>query len=180
MMVVLWFSAIGLKRGQRPGPFRQWLLDLELTIGCRMTMLCFGVFWCERQQVAYDYSKYLGPDYKFDLATAYKGTSTYVANHQSFGDILLMLTLCSPKPGFISKEMVKKVFAVGYIADVVLKSLFVKRDDSKSKRGVLEQVALRQKEAVEGINTPVAIYPEGATTTGKGLLTFKKGPFAAL
>jgi 1-acyl-sn-glycerol-3-phosphate acyltransferase len=107
-------------------------------------MYLHGVLSVKKQRVYLDYSKWLGPDYsekiKKDPEAAFQGATCFVANHQSFADINIMLSLCTPKPGFIAKSVVRSVFAVGYVADVILKSLFVKRADSKSKYDVLTQL----------------------------------------
>jgi 1-acyl-sn-glycerol-3-phosphate acyltransferase len=52
-------------------------------------MLSYGIIWCQKRRVEVDYTKWLGPEWKFDPKTSYEGAGTYVANHQSFADILI-------------------------------------------------------------------------------------------
>jgi len=102
-------------------------------------------------------------------------------NHQSFFDIMGVLVLFKPTPGFIAKDSVKEWPVIGYIADVILTSLFIDRGSShEAKKKIVEQVKERQTDAEKGIINPLCIFPEGATTNGQGLLKFKKGAFESL
>jgi len=60
-----------------------------------------------------------------------------VCNHQSFCDIFMILGLLPVKPGFVAKDSIKNVLGIGYICDIVLESLFLKRGDKKSQNEVL-------------------------------------------
>lgn len=51
---------------------------------------------------------------------------------------------------------------------------------SEAKARVLLQIKEKQIAAEEGRAARLHIFPEGATTTGKHVLSFKKGAFAAL
>ncbi len=106
-------------------------------IGCRGGMLAYGVIWISKKRVFVDYSKWLGPDWKFNPETSYKGAGTFVSNHQGFSDILVQLALLNPAPGYVSKLEVKSVPFIGWIADVILNCLFVSRSDSKNRLTVL-------------------------------------------
>ena len=103
-------------------------------------MLSYGIIWCQKRRVEVDYTKWLGPDWKFDPKTSYEGAGTYVANHQSFADILIQLWLHYPAPGYVAREVVKRVWGVGYVAEVILQSLFVSRTDARNKHDVLYQI----------------------------------------
>lgn len=50
-------------------------------IGCRGGMLAYGVIWISKKTVFVDYTKWLGPDWKFNPETSYKGAGTFVSNH---------------------------------------------------------------------------------------------------
>jgi hypothetical protein len=52
-------------------------------------LLMYGFIWCSKERVKTDYTKWLGPSWKFDPVTSFKGAGTYVGNHQSFADILV-------------------------------------------------------------------------------------------
>jgi hypothetical protein len=49
-----------------------------------------------------------------------------------------MLALNNPLPGFVAKVVVKNIFAIGFLADVILNSLFLERSDKKSRTTVLD------------------------------------------
>jgi 1-acyl-sn-glycerol-3-phosphate acyltransferase len=67
----------------------------------------------------------LGPDWKFDKTKSYQGAGAYVANHQSFCDIFVQLCMHNPTPGYVAKAVVKNIFLIGKISDIILNSLFV-------------------------------------------------------
>ncbi len=108
--------------------------------GCRYSMLMYGVIWISKKRAFVDYTEWLGPDWKFNPETSYKGAGTFVANHQGFSDILVQLALLNPAPGYVSKAEVKKVPFIGFIADVILNSLFVSRSDSQNRLSVFNQI----------------------------------------
>ena len=118
------------------------------------------------------YQKYFGPDYKIDYDGKF---CCYVSNHTSFNDILLTMAIYGC--GFISKEDVKNLPVFGNIS-VGLQSIFVNRNDDNSKQDTFEQIIQRQKDVMEGKNVlPFMIFPEGTTSSGRQLLTFKRGAF---
>jgi len=43
---------------------------------------------------------------------------------------MIQLSLHKPAPGYVAKEAVKRVWGVGYVAEVILGSLFVTRASS--------------------------------------------------
>ena len=142
--------------------------------------MSLAVYKMKHTKLEYCYKKWLGPEWELDKENGYKNAGTYVVNHQSFNDIFMILGLLPIKPGFVAKDSIKKVLGIGYICDLVLESLFLKRGDKKSQGEVLDQLAERQKQAAEGRNRPLVIFPEAATTNGTGLINFKKGPFFSL
>jgi lysophosphatidylcholine acyltransferase / lyso-PAF acetyltransferase len=96
-------------------------------------------------------------------------------------DILAQLYLLRPSPGYVAKVEMKKWPAFGYLSEVNLQSLFVKREGSPDgKAKVLQDIKHRQTEAAAGRAAPLVIFPEGCTTNGSGIVTFKKGAFDSL
>ena len=138
-----------------------------------------GIFFKKRrlpdEKVLPIYQKYFGPDYKID----YEGKfCCYICNHTSFNDILLSMAIYGT--GFISKEGVKKMPIFGKIA-IGLQSIFVDRGDNNSRKKTLDEVLQKQKDFIEGKPVlPLMIFPEGTTTSGRHLLSFKKGAFLNL
>ena len=121
------------------------------------------------------YKKYFGPDYKLD----YNGKfCCYIANHTCFLDMALAMAYLGC--GFVAKEAVKKTPLFGTL-NVVLHTIFVDRGSTGAKKDVLEEIGERQKDYYEGKSVmPFLIFPEGTTTSGRHILTFKKGAFNSL
>lgn len=103
-----------------------------------------------------------------------------ISNHISWVDIFIYMT--SPEcPSFMAKHDVEKYPLVGPIAQG-LQALFVERHN-KDQRG---DIVTKLKERIERFEkfpktTPqVLIFPEGTTSNGEYILSFKKGAFANL
>ena len=86
------------------------------------------------------------------------------------------MCLFNPKPGFVAKESVRNMAAIGYAGDA-MQCIFVDRGDSndpkkaeESKKKVLNQIKQRQADAMAGKVPPLIIYPEGCETNGQNLL----------
>ena len=140
---------------------------------------CSGIFFRKRRlpdnQILAVYKKYFGPDYKIE----YEGKfGCYISNHTSFNDILLSMAIYGC--GFISKEDVKTTPIIGDIAKG-LQSIFVNRNNTASRENTLEKIIERQKEYIEGKPVmPFMIFPEATTSSGRHLLSFKRGAFFSL
>jgi lysophosphatidylcholine acyltransferase/lyso-PAF acetyltransferase len=82
--------------------------------------------------------------------------------------------------GFISKEEVKKMPIFGKIA-MGLQSVFVDRNNPNSRKKTLDDIMKKQKDYMEGKPVmPFMIFPEATTTSGRHLLSFKRGAFFSL
>ena len=173
-------ATLGHKRGTQMPRWRTNWTSFVLSLTSRVLLFIIGVVWVKKIKVPTDYAKYLGPEWESKNAK-YDGASTLVMNHQSFSDILAMLYLVKPTPGFIAKDSVRQWPAIGYISEVILSSLFVSRSSGhEEKLKVVNQIKERQQNAEKGITNPICIFPEGATTNGEGLLKFKKGAFESM
>jgi lysophosphatidylcholine acyltransferase/lyso-PAF acetyltransferase len=58
--------------------------------------------------------------------------------------------------------------------------LFFDRGDKKGSKDILSLIAERQELCEQGLYSPLIINPEGGTTNGTSIITFKKGAFASL
>lgn len=87
--------------------------------------------------------------------------------------------MTKPLPGFLAKIETLNIPCMGIFCKEI-DCVYVKREDSDSKRKVLESIMERQKMAVEGRANPIILFPEGATTNGKSMLEFKRGAFLSL
>ena len=160
------------------GPTRRWLVIKVTAFLMRIFLLLYGICrWKARRASKVDYSKWLGPDWK----PKYDGAGMFVSNHSFFPDAFLLFIFADPMPGFVAKEGVKVIPAVGFIASAV-QSIFMHRQtaDKNDKKRLMQQILERQEQAEKGEMPPLLIYPEGCTTNGKYIIKFKKGAFAAL
>ena len=59
-----------------------------------------------------------------------------------------------------------------------LGSIFVNRNDPNSRKNTLDEVLKKQKDFIEGKPImPLMVFPEGTTSSGRHLFSFKKGAF---
>jgi len=61
--------------------------------------------------------------------------------------------------------------------------LFIKRNNSASveeRKLIVEQITARQIAAEQGKLSPITIFPEGGTSNGQYIVSFKRGAFQSL
>lgn len=93
----------------------------------------------------------------------------YVANHQSFMDILSVYQLFKPFK-FVSKASILKIPLVGW-AMRRAKTITIEREDRRSQLNTF-------RECVEALKkgTSIFVFPEGTRSSDGKLLKFKRGP----
>lgn len=131
-----------------------------------------------RKRVEFDYTPYLGPNYK-DTCIRPKHLSTFVSNHSSWLDVPILISHF--RTAFASKKTFRKVPVFGLIVQA-LGCIFISRGASLEKRNkIVEQIGERQQ-IIEhlGEYPPICIFPEGGTSNGSYLMQFKRGAFASL
>jgi lyso-ornithine lipid O-acyltransferase len=96
----------------------------------------------------------------------------YAANHHSWLDIPVMagVTGCT----FVANDGIEKWPLIGWLC-TLNNTIFVNRENRLSVGDQIDDL----REAMAG-DQPVAIFPEGTTHDGSGLLPFKPSLFAAL
>jgi len=84
-------------------------------------------------------------------------------------------------PSFLSKKDVESYPMVGVIAKGI-QTLFVEREKREQKDAIMSQITQRINDLKEkpGSFPQILIYPEGTTTNGDYLISFKKGAFVNL
>lgn len=150
-------------------------LRSKIELVCKITsivvMTSFGIIKSEKK-VEFDYTKYLGKNYS-------KGEqlvpATYIVNHTSWIDIVLMGSIISP--GFISRINVKSYPVIGYIA-TCLGCIFVDRDDKQNRGSAITKVIAKQNSIISREDSSkLLIFPEGTTSNTTGIMPFKQGAF---
>lgn len=144
---------------------------------CRLLLLASCMRYSVKK-IEYDYSQYLGPDYK-DKQVLPKHISTIVSNHSAWIDTLMIHQMygCA----FAAKKELKYVPLAGLVFQA-LNIIFISREASHEVLNqVVAQIDERQKQIEEeGIYPPLAIFPEGTTSNGTHILPFKRGAFMSL
>jgi len=168
-------TVIGHTFGTPLGDNRRRLIRVNGQItGGLLTRLVGAIFQKIENDYTIDYKKWLGPDWK----PSYEPKCTIVSNHINWIDILVMMSV--DNPSFIAKVGIKRYPGINKIA-IAMQCLFLDRTGTKEERlAMLELIRERQALIVEGKMPPLLIYPEGCTTNGRFLITFKKGAFASL
>ena len=113
----------------------------------------------------------MGNDYDFSQ----KKYSLIISNHIGLFDVILVMYLY--QPGFIAKKLVSNYPFFGSVARG-LNCLFVDRENENARKKIMEDIYFKQKNFLEGKSlAPLAIFPEGTTTSNRNILKFKKGAF---
>jgi 1-acyl-sn-glycerol-3-phosphate acyltransferase len=92
---------IGHKEGVPLKPWQRTVIKYPSMLIARILMYGSTIIWVNRTKVRYDYSKYLGPDWKL----TFDNPSTIVENHSSWMDIVTSIYLKAP--GFAAKEGIR-------------------------------------------------------------------------
>ena len=117
------------------------------------------------------YIKYLGNDYDFSN----QKYSLIISNHIGLFDVILVMYLY--QPGFIAKKLISSYPFFGSVARG-LNCLFVDRENEQARKKIMEDIYIKQKNYLDGKSlSPLAIFPEGTTTSNRNILKFKKGAF---
>ena len=102
-----------------------------------------------------------------------------MSNHVSWTDIIVFLNI--NQPAFAAKRDLKDIPVFGLLCQA-LGCIFIAREGSQDTRNqVIDDIRERQDLIErEGIYPPIIVFPEGGTSNGTSVLSFKKGAFAAL
>jgi 1-acyl-sn-glycerol-3-phosphate acyltransferase len=106
------------------------------------------------------------------------GAPVVVANHVGMIDVLILLA--TGEMSFVADNGIRKFYIIGriwgYVAERI-DCLFVSRSSSSSRSEIRDQLRTRLQDIRAGLKTRLAIFPEGTTSNGCGLLEFKNGAF---
>lgn len=137
----------------------------------RLILYCAGFYWISKNR---GYIKDFLPGYY--AKNIIKKAPFIVSNHYSWLDIFYFIS-SRHFPSFLSKKDVENYPMVGKIAKG-LQSVFVSRDNRLNKNEIIERIEERAERCRKDNNVPsLLIFPEGTTTNGKFLISFKKGAF---
>jgi len=100
-----------------------------------------------------------------------------VSNHVSAVDILYFMGYIFPS--FVAKASVSENIFVGASAKA-MQTIFVKRLDEAGRSRAASEITERIRLNRAGDAPPIVIFPEGTTSSGHTLLSFKKGAFTPL
>lgn len=158
--------------------FRRGYIKFVIRLFSRLALHGLGFFWIKR--IKLDISEF-DPSYPKEQYADRKAeyAPIVISNHVSFIDIFFHL--CGPEvPSFVSKAAIKKypIFGSGATA---LKSVFLERENKDKRDDVFHKIRERIDKFDKNPKTtpPLLIFPEGTTSNGEYMLSFKKGAFAA-
>lgn len=132
--------------------------------------------YIDKKKIQYEeiYKKYLGDNYDFSQ----KNFSIYISNHLGYLEIAAYMREYAVSY-LITYELLRTP-ALG-AALIELGCLFVNREDEESRKKALKDLEKRQTDFFNKKNfIRTLIFPEGTTTNGKYIATFKRGAFAPL
>lgn len=99
----------------------------------------------------------------------------YAVNHTSHFDIFIMMTFAYEGiPSFVAKRGVESAPFIGYKSKV-WQGLYVDNRDGKQTGGNV--AALIGERGAHLEMNPVCVFPEGTTTNGESVITFRTGAF---
>ena len=128
--------------------------------------------------VDYDYSPYLGPDYRKEMP---KEAPTLINNHSHFLDIPTVVA-SGYLPTYFAKKTVQQFPFFGKVADAI-QTLYVDRAGTKEEQEkVMEKIRAKQQSIIDSdfVQPCLSINPEGTETNGRVMLPFRKGAFGSL
>ena len=170
-------AMIGVNPEKKLSQLRRGFIRSCVRATVRICLFALGFYRID--QVTKDIAS-IDPTYKPDTKKERQPAPIVVCNHISWTDIFIC-SLFPEGPSFLAKSEVKKYPLFGTLATAI-QTLFVERE-SKAQRG---DIVVRLKERAETFQKdpssvpPVLIYPEGTTSNGEYLISFKKGAFSNL
>ena len=148
------------------------------------TFLCMQGIKLEAWEEDFDYSKWLGPDWRNELKAFRKDktVSTYVCNHASgMYDIFTMMQVTKGTCAFVASSFLKNVPCIRQSIDAG-DGIYVDRDASAKDRNRLVDTISERQAAVELRQTnrkPITIFSEGLCSIG-GIAKLRRGAFNSL
>ncbi|ESQ27139.1 hypothetical protein EUTSA_v10018678mg [Eutrema salsugineum] len=149
----------------------------------RVLLFVFGFYWIHETRPDEDSASSKTTSAEIDqkgetLEKEPERPGAIISNHVSYLDILYHMS--ASFPSFVAKRSVGRLPLVGLISKC-LGCVYVQREaKSPDFKGVSGTVNERVREAHRNKSAPtIMLFPEGTTTNGDYLLTFKTGAFLA-
>ena len=163
--------------------YKRRISAFSLWFSSRIILQCLG-FKFEKRQCDYDYSKWLGPDWRKELDEfkKTKQSATYVPNHVGLFDCWVVISAFEGMTAFVAGAHLKRVpcFNESIRAG---DGIFAERGGGKQKAiDQVNEIAKRQLEVQNKVNDrkPLVIFAEGLCTNNTGIAKFKRGAFESL
>ena len=109
--ICIWFLSLTHKAETPYTGWKRKLIASMCSITARICLFNAGMWWINKEEVDFDYKKYLGPEWKADKN---KLPGSIISNHQSWMDIIAHMW--RQPPSHVSKESVRRVPFIGHIA----------------------------------------------------------------
>lgn len=170
-----------INRGQ--DPLKGWRKKLLFKFFQYFTTPIFNMLWGFRkkyQQKNFDYTYYLGPDYKQKQVLPPHNSCYVCAGHTSTIDNFITFSQYGNQ-NVLAKESLRKEFVVGRALEA-MGTLFIERSGSEEAREQLVQTIIKRQLANETSDdpTPDLIYADSTTSNNAYFIPMKRGAFAGL
>lgn len=142
---------------------RKWLIQFMFHVCCTFYLMVIGMSsW--QKKIDYDYSEYLGPDYK-KTQTKPKRVSTIISNHITWLDPVVFIK--TMRPAFSPSAEFRHLPLVANLIDA-LDSIYIPRGGSEEKKAKALASIRERQELIEetGRYAPFLVFAEGGTTNG--------------
>ena len=112
---------------------------------------------------------------------AARSTPIIVANHVGMIDVFILLSI--GRMSFVADNAIRRFFVIGriwgYLAERI-DCLFLSRSCTSSRQALRDALGARCVDIKKGLKPHLAIFPEGTTSNGSGILNFKYGAFEGM
>jgi len=170
---------IGKKFGDDVSFIRKLLIKTVCQILARTCLFALGFHWIKTVHTEITAHSPTYPRVNA-LKNQNRPAPLILSNHVSWVDIFIYMTSLEC-PGFLAKSDVADYPLVGTIAKG-LQAIFVQRESKENRDDVVIKLKQRIKKFEEDpvTTSQVLIFPEGTTTNGEYIISFKKGAFTNL
>ncbi|EAR88356.1 acyltransferase (macronuclear) [Tetrahymena thermophila SB210] len=176
------FVLVGFKPNAHKEEYPTWKRNSIVYVSrviARIILFCCGIYWIDKKNAQiHDYDKEYPLSHNLRSGKSNRAP-IIVSNHVTWIDIMYFCS-CSHFPSYLSKKDVQNIPFFGAAAKA-FQCIFVDRESNENKHEVRDAIRARGEGIKEGKNfPPIVIFPEGTTSNGTHLISFKKGAFENL
>jgi 1-acyl-sn-glycerol-3-phosphate acyltransferase len=147
---------------------RKWMIAFMYHVCSTFFLWVCGVYSTTIKQVDFDYTYYLGKDYKKETRKPIR-VSTIVSNHTCYLDIVSLVKTI--RPAFSPSAEFRNLPLLSNLIDG-LDSIYIPRGGSEEQKAKALAAIRSRQELIEetGKYAPILIFAEGGTSNGTGIV----------